>query len=125
MNYRLIFCSSNINSYAAITIMYTLVDTDPPKITNCQGVFYNFADRTSALGTVIWSEPSVSDNHDISVNMKKESTVSIGDKLPSGTYHVRYSATDEAGNEALPCEMKIVMKGEFTYVYTSRPIFPL
>ena len=88
-----------------------ITDIEPPKISNCDKVTYNYAQRNSTLAVLTWNPPTVNDNHDLSIALQKDATIKIGDKVEAGSYDVRYSATDDAGNQAIPCKMKIVVKG--------------
>lgn len=90
-----------------------LSDILPPVITNCTGVVYGFADRGGTTGRLNWPEPSVHDNADSKIKLQQNTGPNRSARLRSGTYDVIYDAEDSAGNKALRCKMKAVMKGMF------------
>eukprot|EP00105_Crassostrea_gigas_P019111 XP_011437468.1 PREDICTED: uncharacterized protein LOC105335342 [Crassostrea gigas] len=85
-------------------------DIEPPRMKGCQHTVYAFADRNSSTGVAMWSEPIAEDNHDNSVVVRKEGSVSPGDRLSAGNYKVVYKATDAAGNKAQSCITEVVVK---------------
>lgn len=78
----------------------------------CQHTVYAFADRNSSTGVAMWSDPIAEDNHDNSVVVRKEGSVSPGDRLSAGNYKVVYKATDAAGNKAQSCITEVVVKSK-------------
>ncbi|XP_069124618.1 sushi, von Willebrand factor type A, EGF and pentraxin domain-containing protein 1-like [Argopecten irradians] len=89
----------------------TCFDILPPVITNCIGAIYGYADRGRDTGRLIWNEPSVSDNFDKMIKLQQTAGPNnYMNNLKAGSYLVTYDATDRAGNKALQCQMKIVMK---------------
>ncbi|XP_069125356.1 sushi, von Willebrand factor type A, EGF and pentraxin domain-containing protein 1-like [Argopecten irradians] len=89
----------------------TCIDILPPVITNCNGAIYGYADRGSVTGRLVWNEPSVSDNADKRISLQQTAGPdNYMNNLKAGSYLVTYDATDSAGNKALQCQMKIVMK---------------
>ncbi|XP_061173455.1 uncharacterized protein LOC133182624 [Saccostrea echinata] len=97
----------------------TCRDVEPPKLNGCLHTVYAFADRNSTTGVVTWKEPTASDNHDGSVIVVKEGTISPGDILSEGSYKIVYKATDAAGNKAQSCKIHIVLR-----VLTCPSVYP-
>lgn len=82
----------------------------------CQHTVYAFADRNSTTGVATWSEPFAEDNHDSNVVVRKEGSVSPGDRLSAGNYRVVYKATDAAGNKAQSCQTEVVVKSKNNFI---------
>lgn len=91
---------------------YIITDIEPPKLKGCQNTVYAFADRNSSTGVATWSEPIAEDNHDSSIVVRKEGSVSPGHRLLAGNYKVVYKATDAAGNKAQSCITEVVIKSK-------------
>lgn len=78
----------------------------------CPGTVYGYADINSLEGSVVWKEPYATDNHDQTITIKKTGSVAPNRKIRAGIYQVIYNAADSTGNIAVPCVIKVVMKGK-------------
>lgn len=78
----------------------------------CPGTVYGYADRNSREGSVVWREPYATDNHDKIITITKTGSAAPNRKIPEGIYQVTYNAVDSTGNKAVPCVVKVVMKGK-------------
>lgn len=96
--------------------MYSKIDIDPPQIAMCPGTVYGYADRNSLEGSVVWREPYATDNHDQTIKITKTGSVAPNRKIRAGIYQMTYNAVDSTGNKAVPCVIKVVMKGKRKHV---------
>lgn len=94
------------------------IDVSKPKILNCNPFADGTADKNSSSGRIYWDEPSVYDNADKIITLKKTGGISPGDKIEAGTYQVTYTAVDQSGNKSRPCTVTLTMK-----VYSCPPLF--
>ena len=59
----------------------------------------------------------VKDNIDNNIQPQLMSKTNINHALKIGVYDLRYSARDTAGNNAVGCKIKLVMKSMYTTEY--------
>ncbi|XP_078337815.1 uncharacterized protein LOC111100868 [Crassostrea virginica] len=85
-------------------------DIEPPKFKMCEGFVIGFTSRNSNQGQATWNEPVATDNHDKNVKVSKDKKIYPGQSLKVGLHSVTYRAWDIAGNEAIPCVVKILIK---------------
>lgn len=86
------------------------IDIDPPQIAMCPGTVYGYAKKNSLEGSVVWTEPYATDNHDNTITITKTGSAAPNRNIRAGIYQVKYNAVDSTGNKAVPCVMKVVMK---------------
>ncbi|XP_030830199.1 uncharacterized protein LOC588928 isoform X14 [Strongylocentrotus purpuratus] len=104
---------SNNVEYCTFTV--TITDSTAPTFTNCNTTtITQSTDANSANATVIWSEPTASDN---SAQVTVTSTYSPGDSIPVGNNAVEYLAVDSSGNNAT-CTFFVIIED------TEAPLFP-
>ena len=77
----------------------------------CEGLVIGFTSRNSNQGQAIWNEPVATDNHDKNVKVSKDKEIKPGQSMENGLHTVIYRAWDIAGNKAIPCIVKILIKG--------------
>lgn len=92
--------------------IYSKTDIDPLQIAMCPGTVYGYADKNSLNGSVVWTEPYATDNHDQTIPITKTGSAAPNRRIRSGIYQVTYNAVDSTGNKAVPCVIKVVMKGK-------------
>ncbi|CAC5416422.1 unnamed protein product [Mytilus coruscus] len=97
-----------------------LIDAVPPSFTLCKGYQIGFADRGSDDGIITTFQlPRVKDNIDKNPILKMLSKTDPSKRLKAGVYDILYSAEDTAGNKAVNCRIKVVIK-----VITCPRIYP-
>ncbi|CAG2227187.1 unnamed protein product [Mytilus edulis] len=95
-------------------------DAVPPSFTMCNGYQIGFADRGSDDGVMTnFQLPTVKDNIDQNPILKMLSRTDPSKRLKAGVYDILYSAEDMAGNKAVTCRIKVVIK-----VITCPRIYP-
>ena len=92
-------------------MLFYFLDIEPPKFKMCEGFVIGFTSRNSNQGQATWNEPVATDNHDENVKVSKDNKIYPGQSLKVGLHSVTYRAWDIAGNEAIPCVVKILIKG--------------
>lgn len=92
--------------------IYSKTDIVPPQIAMCPGTVYGYADRNSLNGSVVWTEPYATDNHDQTIKISTTGSAAPNRKIRAGIYQVIYNAVDSTGNKAVPCVIRVVMKGK-------------
>ncbi|XP_019616663.1 PREDICTED: sushi, von Willebrand factor type A, EGF and pentraxin domain-containing protein 1-like isoform X1 [Branchiostoma belcheri] len=82
-----------------------------PRIVDCPGpLLIEYLDMNDKEVTVIWVEPSVSDNADPGLTADLSEGKPPGSSFPVGTHRIVYTATDTAGNAAIPCEFTVSVR---------------
>lgn len=90
-----------------------MADAVPPSFTMCNGYQIGFADRGSDDGVMTnFQLPTVKDNIDQNPILKMLSRTDPSKRLKAGVYDILYSAEDMAGNKAVTCRIKVVIKGK-------------
>ncbi|XP_063419373.1 sushi, von Willebrand factor type A, EGF and pentraxin domain-containing protein 1-like [Mytilus trossulus] len=96
-------------------------DAVPPSFTMCNGYQIGFADRGLDDGIMTTFQlPTVKDNIDQNPILKMLSRTDPSKRLKAGVHDMLYSAEDKAGNKAVNCRIKVVMK-----VITCPRIYPI
>lgn len=95
-----------------IIMKFDYQDIEPPKFTTCPGIIFGYTGRNSLEGQALWVIPTATDNHDHAINTSWSEPLYPNKVLEPGTYTVTYTAEDSAGNKALPCVTKVVIKGK-------------
>ena len=89
------------------------LDSEPPVITNCPATITVYTDANSDDVTVTWDLPTVTDNHDQTVTLKRTTGPASGSRFavrPQNIYTVTYEAIDANGNEAIPCSFQVIVQ---------------
>lgn len=93
-----------------------VVDSIAPVFTDCPTDITTSADK-QCQAVVSWREPSFTDNCGAST---VRSSHKPGDIFPIGTTQVRYTATDESGNNAV-CAFNVIVRNETLPVISNCP----
>ena len=97
-------------------------DIEAPKFTTCPGIIFGYTNRNSLKGQAEWLIPTATDNHDYITNTSWSGSLYPNKILEPGTYTVTYTTQDSAGNKALPCVTKVVIKGKTVTIIISSVI---
>lgn len=112
MDRKTVFLNILFIREAMIFCYLMITDIQPPKFTKCPSVVYGYTAMNSLKGKIVWEYPTASDNHDKNINIIRTGSVSPNETINVGTYTITYNATDSTGNKAIPCVIKVVMKGK-------------
>ena len=91
-------------------------DSEPPVISDCPETVTVYTDANSDEVSVTWDLPTVSDNHDDDVILNQTAGPTPGSFFsltPQSIHTVTYEASDDAGNEAIPCSFQVIVQREF------------
>ncbi|XP_035676272.1 sushi, von Willebrand factor type A, EGF and pentraxin domain-containing protein 1-like [Branchiostoma floridae] len=82
-----------------------------PTIVDCPGpLIIEYLDMNKQEVTVVWREPTVKDNEDLGLTASLSEGHPPGSSFPVGTHRIVYTATDRAGNVAIPCEITVSVR---------------
>ena len=90
-----------------------MIDTEPPTITPCPLDMLVSTDLGSAVATVNWTIPTISDNVGVTSNM----TVTPPVVLAIGTHNFTYYAEDAVGLNT-SCFFTITVQGMLPFIVT-------
>lgn len=91
-----------------------LLDSEPPKFTKCLGYQIGYTERGSDDGHIpTFQSPKVTDNIDKNIQPVLTSKTNPNSRLRRGVYIISYDAVDTAGNKAIGCKIKLVIKSKF------------
>ncbi|XP_041480192.1 uncharacterized protein LOC121427594 isoform X25 [Lytechinus variegatus] len=102
------YTSTDVTGYSA-TCMFvvTVIDNERPIISGCPSSVTLNADNDKSTATVMWTEPTASDNSGF---QNLTSDYSSGSSFPGGTTNVTYISTDNAGNTQI-CSFDVTVIG--------------
>nr|XP_054749016.1 serine-rich adhesin for platelets-like [Lytechinus pictus] len=102
------YTSTDVTGYSA-TCMFvvTVIDNERPIISGCPSSITLNADNDKSTATVMWTEPTASDNSGFQT---LTSDYSSGSSFPGGTTNVTYISTDDAGNTQI-CSFDVTVIG--------------
>ena len=111
-----LLCVRHIDWYN--TVFICSLDSEPPSFEKCIGYQIGYTDRGSESGKIrTFQFPVVKDNIDKNIQPQLMSKTNLKQALKIGVYDLRYSAKDTAGNNAVGCKIKLVIKSMYTTEY--------
>ena len=97
-------------------------DSERPIIENCPATITVFTDDSSDDVTVSWDLPTVTDNYDSSVIVNQTTGLPPGSQFSANpddittVTTVTYEASDDDGNEAIPCTFQIIVQSKLVII---------
>ena len=101
-------------------ILILLPDSQPPVIAGCPSTRTVYTDASSDDVTVSWDLPTVTDNYDSSVTVTQTTGPPPGSRFsvsPHNVHTVTYEASDDSGNEAIPCIFQVIVQRRFFFSF--------
>ena len=97
-------------------------DNTAPVCNNCPNALTVYADRGRDSTVGNWHVPVFTDNFDDAITPILSRGKSPGSRFSVGEHKIKYTASDKAGNEAVPCSFTFFVHGT-SYILCDNCIF--